>query len=107
MLACDKLPPRLQEFRMNPAEFSNIARTERDFWWFRGMREILFRMLDPVAVRNATALEAGCGTGYFSKCLIERYGWSMTPLDLAHDGLAYARHYGLDRLVQGDISTLP
>ncbi len=31
---------------MNPAEFANIARSERDFWWYRGMRAILFRLLD-------------------------------------------------------------
>ena len=31
---------------MNPAEFANIAQSEGDFWWYRGMREILFRMLD-------------------------------------------------------------
>jgi len=92
---------------MNPAEFSNIARSERDFWWYRGMREILFRMLDPVAVRGASALETGCGTGYLSKLLAERYGWRMTPLDLGREGLEYARGYGLANLVQGDMVALP
>jgi SAM-dependent methyltransferase len=92
---------------MNPAEFANIARSERDFWWYRGMRRILFRLLDPVAVRNARVLEAGCGTGYLSKLLAERYAWRMTPLDLGREGLDYARGYGLDALVQGDITALP
>ena len=92
---------------MNPTEFSNIARSERDFWWYRGMREILFRLLDPVAVRGASVLEAGCGTGYLSKLLAERYGWRMTPLDLGREGLEYARGYGLANLVQGDILALP
>jgi len=32
---------------MNPAEFANIAKSEERFWWYRGMRSILFRMLDP------------------------------------------------------------
>jgi SAM-dependent methyltransferase len=31
----------------NPAEFANIAKSEQCFWWCRGMRSILFRMLDP------------------------------------------------------------
>ena len=93
---------------MNPAEFDNIARAERDFWWYRGMREILFRLLDPMRIaRGARVLEAGCGTGYMSKALAERYGWSMTPLDLGREGLEYARGYGLGRLVQGDITALP
>jgi ubiquinone/menaquinone biosynthesis C-methylase UbiE len=92
---------------MNPAEFANIARSERDFWWYRGMRRILFRLLDPIAVRGARVLEAGCGTGHLSKVLAERYDWRMTPLDLGKEGLDYARGYGLQDLVQGDIAALP
>jgi ubiquinone/menaquinone biosynthesis C-methylase UbiE len=97
---------------MNPAEFANIARAEREFWWYRGMREIMFGLLDPVAVRGARVLEAGCGTGYFSKVLTERYQWEMFPLDLGREGLEYARGYGLarlghSRLVQGDAAALP
>lgn len=94
---------------MNPAEFDNIARAERDFWWFRGMRDILFAMLDPLARRRSIhhVLEAGCGTGYMSKVLAARYGWQMTPLDLGWQGLVYAQGYGLQRLVQGDIAALP
>ena len=92
---------------MNPAEFANIARSEREFWWYRGMREILFRLLDPLARRGDRVLEAGCGTGYLSKLLADRYAWRMTPLDLSAEGLGFARGYGLDRLVQGDITALP
>ena len=92
---------------MNPAEFANIARSEREFWWYRGTREILFRLLDPIAPRTARVLEAGCGTGYLSKLLAKRYGWQMVPLDLGLEGLQYARGYGLHGLVQGDITALP
>jgi SAM-dependent methyltransferase len=92
---------------MNPAEFANIARSEREFWWYRGMREITFRLLDPVARPGDRVLEAGCGTGYFSKVLSERYRWNMFPLDLSAQALDYARGYGLQRLVRADIATLP
>ena len=96
---------------MNPAEFANIARAERDFWWYRGMRWIMFRFLDPTAKsipgQRARVLEAGCGTGHFSKVLAERYRWQMFPLDLGGEGLEYAREYGLERLVQGDVAFLP
>lgn len=60
---------------MNPAEFDNIARAERDFWRYRGMREMLYRLLTRAALKPAASvLEAGCGTGYMSKLLAERYG---------------------------------
>ena len=50
---------------MNPAEFANIRQSEEDFWWYRGMRATLFRMLEPHLKGRAiaSALEAGCGTG--------------------------------------------
>ncbi len=94
---------------MNPEEFHNIARAEGTFWWHRGMRRILFALLDPVASSRPIreVLEAGCGTGYMSKLLGERYGWSMTPLDLGWIGLQYAKEHGARRLVQGDVSRLP
>lgn len=94
---------------MNPAEFDNIARSERDFWWYRGQRDILFRVLEPfLAGRRITrALEAGCGTGYFSHLMQHERRWPVIPMDLSADGLRYARSMGVERAVQGDISTLP
>ncbi|MBI4877372.1 MAG: class I SAM-dependent methyltransferase [Acidobacteria bacterium] len=94
---------------MNPAEFANIARAEADFWWYRGMRKILFGMLDPVAAgrRLERVLEAGCGTGYMARALGERYGWRMFPVDLGWEGLACGRAMGLERLAQCDIAALP
>lgn len=94
---------------MNPAEFANIANSEEHFWWYRGMREIMFSLLDPIARERKLrdVLEAGCGTGHFSKVLRERYGWRLYPSDLGMEGLAYARRYGLDQLAQADICALP
>ncbi len=94
---------------MNPAEFANIARSEQTFWWYRGMQRILFRLLDPLAAaqRIDRVLEAGCGTGYLSKVLSERYGWRMFPLDLGWEGLDFARGMQVPRPVQGDIAALP
>ena len=94
---------------MNPAEFANIAKCEQDLWWFRGMRKIFFRMLEPHLrgrkIRHA--LEAGCGTGYFSRLLQIEHGLPVAPMDLSWDGLSYARGMGVERLVQGNIVRLP
>jgi SAM-dependent methyltransferase len=94
---------------MNPAEFANIARCERDFWWYRGMRKILFRLLDRyLAGRTvARALEAGCGTGYLSAMLQKERHWPVVPMDISPDGLRYARQMGVERAVQGDATNLP
>jgi SAM-dependent methyltransferase len=94
---------------MNPAEFANIAAIEENFWWFRGMRRILFRLFDPLAAsrRMSNVLEAGCGTGHLSRLLEERYQWRMFPIDLAPEGLAYGRGLGVQRMAQADIAALP
>ena len=94
---------------MNPAEFANIACCERDFWWYRGMRDIFFRFLDPyLEGRPITrALEAGCGTGYFSRLLQTERGWPIVPLDISWEGRTHARRMGAQRPVQADICSLP
>jgi SAM-dependent methyltransferase len=94
---------------MNPAEFANIRNSEEHFWWYRGMRSILFRMLEPhLAGRTIDrALEAGCGTGYLSHLLQRERGWPIVPMDLSGHGLRYARELGVQRPVQGDIRALP
>ena len=94
---------------MNPQEFANIARSERDLWWYRGMRTILFRMLEPyLAGRHiGCALEAGCGTGYLSHLMQKERHWPVVPMDISRDGLRYAREMGIENPVQGDISDLP
>ena len=94
---------------MNPREFVNIARAEKDFWWYRGMREILFRMLEPhVAARKiGRVLEAGCGTGYLAKLMESERHWPVTAVDISGEGLRYAREMGLPRPVRGDVRELP
>jgi SAM-dependent methyltransferase len=94
---------------MNPAEFANIANSEKDFWWYRGMRAILFRMLEPhLAGRKlARVLEAGCGTGYFSYLLQTERRWPVTPVDIGWEGLRRARSMGVERAVQANVMSLP
>jgi SAM-dependent methyltransferase len=94
---------------MNPAEFVNIAHAEKDFWWYSGMRRILFQLLDPLVKDRAiqTVLEAGCGTGYNAGTLQQRYGWRTFPLDLDMEGLRYGKRQGVSRLIQGDVARLP
>lgn len=94
---------------MNPGEFANIARAEDAFWWYRGMREIMFRLLDPLfaAHQPERVLEAGCGTGHFARVIAARYPARVFAVDLGWEGLAHGRRMGVARLAQADISALP
>jgi SAM-dependent methyltransferase len=94
---------------MNPAEFANIAKAEDDFWWYRGMRSIFFRMVEPhlAGRRIRRALEAGCGTGYFSRLLQAERLMPVVPIDLGWEGLRHARSLGVERLAQANALALP
>ncbi|HWC96645.1 MAG TPA: methyltransferase domain-containing protein [Candidatus Sulfopaludibacter sp.] len=94
---------------MNPAEFANIAKCERDFWWYRGVRAILFEVLARHVEGRSfhRVLEAGCGTGYFSHLLQNERRWPVVPMDLSADGLRYAREMGVNSPVQADTCILP
>jgi SAM-dependent methyltransferase len=94
---------------MNPAEFANIAAAEQHLWWYRGMRRILFRLLDPLAAGRPIerALEAGCGTGYFARLLQQRYDWRVYPVDRGWNALQFGRQLGVPRMTQADIAALP
>lgn len=94
---------------MNPAEFANIAKSENDFWWYRGMRTIFFRFVEPhlEGRRVRRVLEAGCGTGYFSRLLQAERLMSVVPIDLGWEGLRHARSMGVERLAQANALALP
>jgi SAM-dependent methyltransferase len=94
---------------MNPAEFATLARTEKDLWWFQGMRNILFNIIDS-HVRNhaiSRVLEAGCGTGLTAKLLHQRYGWMTVAADLSTEGINLAQRSGGIFPVQADIAACP
>ena len=94
---------------MNPREFANMARAERDLWWYRGMRSILFRLLEPHLRERkiGRVLEAGCGTGYLAREIESERHWPVVPMDISGEGLRYASGMGLRNPVRGDVCELP
>jgi SAM-dependent methyltransferase len=98
---------------MNPAELAHIAELEDSFWWYAGMRKILFSLLDPVLIpstapdRPLKMLEIGCGTGYMTRQLEQRYKLISFPTDLAWEALEYTKQIGVGRAVQSDVTVLP
>jgi SAM-dependent methyltransferase len=50
---------------MERREYEVMFRLEEDYWWYLGLRNLVFRYLNRVADQNKSAmiLDAGCGTG--------------------------------------------
>jgi len=99
----------MQKLGMNPDELANIAVAEADHWWYRGMRLILAEVLSRYVSVPASArvLEAGCGTGYNSEWLGQRYGWRIFPVDIESRAMRFVCHRNLQNGVQADITALP
>ena len=92
---------------MNPAELFHIAAAERSFWWYRGMREILFDTLDRFrGGRMGLVLDAGCGTGANARDMADRYGWQVVGLDVCPVSVQWLRTRGVLGLL-GDVTALP
>ena len=94
---------------INPLEMANIASAEEALWWFRGMREISFALLDPVMEPGGVKriLEAGCGTGHFAAVLQKRYGADVVAVDLETEAIRYCRSRQLRYSVQASVASLP
>jgi SAM-dependent methyltransferase len=98
---------------MRLAEFATLFALEEHHWWFRGMREIVAALLDPVAqdlgAGAATRiLDLGCGTGFMLQWL-ERYtgGAPVVGLEYSRGGIDFCWSRGHRELVHGTATTLP
>lgn len=93
---------------MTPAELHNIYRSERDFWWYRGMRAITRVFLDPLLNgRGGRALDAGCGTGYNALELQRNYGLQTHGVDIAPLAIQYCRTREFHRSAVASITSMP
>jgi len=94
---------------MNPSEMANIARVEESLWWYRGMREISFALLDPVMASAGVrrALDAGCGTGCFAGALERRYGVEVYAIDLESEAMRFCRSRRTLHPARASIASLP
>src|SRR5215469_3462207 len=95
--------------RFNPAEFATIARHEERFWWYRGMRAIQLSVLGPYLEKRSirSAVEAGCGTGYFALLLQRERHLPLVAMDYSAEGLRYGVEGGLERAARGSLLDLP
>ncbi|WP_106477238.1 malonyl-ACP O-methyltransferase BioC [Phytohalomonas tamaricis] len=92
------------------ASFSRAATTYDDAAHLqRTIGHALMERL-PVGLAPARVLDVGCGTGYFTRQLAERFpGAAMLGLDLAHGMLTHARQHTSEATtwLQGDAERLP
>lgn len=88
---------------MNPGEHETMARVEASHWWYRGLRDSLFQLLDQSKFRLPDApriLDAGCGTGENLKCIESRLRPSyLAGFDLSEEAVRFAS----EKTVRADV----
>jgi SAM-dependent methyltransferase len=89
---------------MKPEELERLASFEEWYWWHRGRRDMVCRILQRYAPPHARILDVGCGTGATTAAL-SRFG-DVSGLDMGLAGLRHARARGLP-VARGSADNLP
>lgn len=80
---------------MLPREYRVMFEFEEDYWWYRGLRVLLTKLLERYAPRDRRAhvLDAGCGTGANLQ-LLAHYGdaWGV---DISEQAIRFSRMRGI------------
>ena len=92
---------------MEKSEYKTMYELEDSYWWYVGLRDIIFSYLKrqhPDA-GNLKILDTGCGTGALLKKLL-KFGETQ-GMDISEYALTYCKKRGLDQVLQGSVSKMP
>ena len=90
---------------MNPEVYGEIARVERELWWYRGRRWICGHLLERRVGHGKQILDVGCGTG-FNLGWLQRWG-EVTGVEPSPHALEECRRQGYHDVIQADALNLP
>jgi SAM-dependent methyltransferase len=87
-----------RETLMYPDEYRVMFEVEDDYWWYRGLRALLERLLaqyGPGDASHGVILDVGCGTGANLK-LMQSYGDAF-GVDPSEQAIAFCRARGISQ----------
>jgi SAM-dependent methyltransferase len=92
---------------LEPEAYDELDALEETHWWYRGMRRIVFALLDQFYARGGSLeiLDAGCGAGG-NLVHLQAYG-RVTGFDYSARAVGYAAARHSDRLARASVTELP
>jgi len=92
---------------MEKDEYRKHFEMEEDFWWFRGRREVILRILSSFNILDGklNILDVGCGTGFNLK-IFQTYGFPF-GCDLSDNAIHFCQKRGLKDIAYADAGKLP
>jgi len=92
---------------MRSVDYEFMFAMEENYWWYVAMRRITDVMLQaPLAKKNLTLLDAGCGTG-FNLIHFHAAGHDTYGLDFAPEAVAAVRKRGINKVVRASVTEIP
>lgn len=93
---------------MKTDDFKELAEVEDSMWYFHALNRRMLLPLAELANKNASILDAGCGTGGLIKAL-QGVGapWTIKGLDYSPVACSYARERTSVPIEEGSIEALP
>lgn len=94
---------------MEKNEYEKMFRFENDYWWYRGLHELVLHYVEKQKAGKSRQSEplkifdAGCGTGRMLE-LLNRYG-TAAGIDYSEEAIALCKKRGLENARIGDLNT--
>lgn len=95
---------------MSAEEYAVMAGIETDFWWYRGLNELVGALLGREADRlgrTLSVLDAGCGTGGLLQSIAKDGRLAVYGFDLAADALPFLVEKAPGRVLQASALDCP
>ncbi|MBN2374015.1 class I SAM-dependent methyltransferase [bacterium] len=91
---------------MEPREYARMFRMEDDYWWYRGLRDIVIRSVFKFSrpSRRLRILDAGCGTGRLLSSFRGAEAWGIDSSPYAFE---FLKIRGLKNAVRASVCDIP
>jgi SAM-dependent methyltransferase len=91
---------------MEKQEYKIMAEIENDYWWYRGLHELVLAMLKKIFSerKDINILDAGCGTGRMLELIgLSGYG-NAVGFDYSPEAVDFCLQRGLKNIRQEDLN---
>ena len=91
---------------MDKSEYKNQYILEKNYWWFKGQREIFLKLIDKYLKKKKKnyVLDAGCGAGYNS-IKLKQYG-KVLSIDYSNYAIQLAKKRGVKNIKKMNLNKI-
>ena len=91
---------------MDKSEYKNQYILEKNYWWFKGQREIFLKLIDIYLKKKKKnyVLDAGCGAGYNS-IKLKQYG-KVLSIDYSNYAIQLAKKRGVKNIKRMNLNKI-